>query len=113
MSVTPRCLLQATPAPAVDTVVLTSLPNTRTIIDKFSGVNVTAAAVAITIKIIPAGGSPATGNIVVKDKVLGANEDFGFAAMVGQKLEPGDTVSVIASAAAAINLRISGTLITT
>ena len=113
MSVTPRCLLQATQAPATETTIYTAPANTRVVIDKCSGTNVSGAAVTVTMKIIPAGGSAADGNIIVKAKTIGAGEDWGFPAMVGQKLESLDSISVIASAATSVNLRISGTLITT
>lgn len=111
MSTKPLCLFQATTVPVAETTVYTSPILTRTIVDKFSGCNTSGATITVTVKVIPSGGAAATGNVFVSAKTLAAGESYQFPEIVGQKLEPGDFISVLPSATG-FNLRGSGTHVT-
>lgn len=113
MTVTARCLFEVIQLPGAENAVYASPANIRTIIDKLTGTNVSAAAVQVTVKIVPSAGAPGSTNIIVNTYTIAVNQCYGFPEIVGQKLEPGDILSVLANAANAINLRGSGTQITT
>lgn len=112
MSSKPIVLFQATEAPTSDGSVYTqgNGAGTLVIVDKFSGCNQSASAATVTISIVPSGGDAGTGNIIVKTRPILAGETYGFPEIVGQKLAPGDFISVTASVAG-VNLRGSGTLV--
>lgn len=110
MSSKPACLFEATSVPAAETTVYTSGTAILTLVDKFSGCNTSGSAITVTVKLVPAGGSPGTGNIFVNERTLLAGESYGFPEIVGQKLAPGGMISVLPSATG-LNLRGSGTLV--
>ena len=107
MTVTTNCLHQTGAAPNAETTVYTAV--VRTIIDKCSSYGVAIAD--LTIKLIPSGGAAATANIVEK-KTHALGEAHNWPGIVGHTLEVGDSISIIASLAASINLRISGRKVT-
>lgn len=105
MTVTISALVEAAHAANAQTTVYTSAAGVRTILDKFTGYG--TAAATLTVNIVPSGGAAAAGNvIVVKTFVVG--EAYTFPELVGHVLEPGDFLSVLASAATSIVTRASG-----
>jgi hypothetical protein len=107
MTVTAKCLLEAKYAENAETTQYTAT-GVRTIIDKFTGCNVTAGAVNITIKLIASGGTASADETIVYQKSLAAGETYTFPEMTGQVLNAGGFVSTLASAATSIVIRISG-----
>lgn len=107
MTVTTSCLYETGAAPNAETTGYTA--TTRTIIDKCSSYGVAVAD--LTIKLVPSGGAAATANIVEK-KTHALAESHSWPGIVGHTLEVGDFISVLASAAASVNLRISGRKVT-
>src|SRR5262245_633513 len=108
MSVTAKALFSPNQAANAETTQYTAPASTRTIIDKFTGTNTTAAAQTITVKLIPSGGAAAASNTIVSVKSVAPGECYTFPELVGHVLNPGDFISTLASAAAAITIRASG-----
>ena len=108
MTVTAKTLVQGLQAALAEATQYTTPAGTRTIIDKFSGVNTTGAAASITIKLVASGGSPSASNTVVSAKTLQPGEAYTFPEVVGHVLNPGDFISTLASTASAISIRVSG-----
>jgi hypothetical protein len=107
MTVTAKCLLEAKYAENSETTQYTAT-GVRTIIDKFTGCNVTAGAVTITIKLIASGGTASADETIVYQKSIAAGETYTFPEMTGQVLNAGGFISTLASAATSIVIRISG-----
>jgi hypothetical protein len=80
----------------------------RTIIDKFTATNFSAAAATISVNLVTLAGAAGNENIITKTKTLQPSEVYTFPEIVGQVLNSGDFISTIASTAAAINIRASG-----
>lgn len=106
MTVTARPIVNAGYAPNAETTVYTA-NGVRTIIDKFTAYNGTAGAVTLTVKLVPSGGTAGATNIVVL-KSLSAGETYTFPEVVNHSLEAGGFISVLASAASSIVIRVSG-----
>ena len=109
MSVKTNCLYETGAAPNAETTIYTST-GLLTIIDKLTSYGVAVADV--TLKLVPSGGSAATANIMAK-KTFAIGESYTWPELVGHTLAPGDFISVLASVASAVNLRISGRQVTT
>lgn len=84
----------------------------RTIIDKFTATNYSAAAATISVNLVTVATLAGNSNLVVKTKSLAAGETYTFPEIVGHVLAPGDFISTIASVAAAVSIRASGREIT-
>ena len=108
MTVTAKTLVEATQAPAVDTTIYTAPASTRTIIDKFTGTNVTAGVVPLTVNIVAAAGAAGAANVISQTKNIAAGDAYTFPEIVGHVLNAGDFISVKAGAGASINVRASG-----
>lgn len=107
MTVTARPLLGSKYAENSETPQYTA-SSVRTIVDKFTGTNVTGSAAVLTVRIVPSGGSAGASNAIVFQKSLAAGETYTFPEMVGQILASGDFISTLAGTASAIVIRISG-----
>lgn len=107
MSVTTSTLVETTQLTNAETTVYTA--TVRTIIDKASSYGVAAAD--LTVRLIGTGGTAGATNITEK-KTHAIGETYNWPSVVGHTLEVGDFISVLASAATSINLRISGRKIT-
>lgn len=109
MAVTPKVLIDPLQAAAAETNLYVSpTAGKGTIIDKFTGTNTTAGAVTLTIKLVKVATVAAASNVIVNVKSLAANECYTFPEVVGHVLNPGDFISVLASAATAVTVRASG-----
>ena len=102
-------LINTTPVTLSDVTVFTA--DVRTVIDAFVVNNTTAAPVNFTANIVKAGDTLAVGNQVVSAFSLGANANGWPAGLNGQSLNPGDFISVKASAVG-LNIRASGRVLT-
>lgn len=112
MTVNTRALLEAKFAENAQTTQVTSDAGTNTIIDKFTGTNVTGSTATLSVNIVVAAGTAGLGNLIVQTKSLAAGECYTFPEIVGQVLGAGDFVSTLASAASAIVIRVSGRKVT-
>ena len=82
------------------------------IIDKFTATNYSAAAATISVNLVTAGGTASNDDLIVKTKTLQASETYTFPELVGHVLNPGGFISTIAGTASAINIRVSGRVVT-
>lgn len=112
MSVVAKCLLEAKYAENAETTQYTAPTGTRTIIDKFTATNVTAAAVALTVKMIASGGTASADETILSAKSIAAGETYTCPEVVGQVLNAGGFISTLAGSASAIVIRASGREIT-
>jgi len=71
-------------------------------IDKFTARNHSGATQSVSVNLVPSGGTADNTNLIVT-KSLAAGETYGFPEIVGKLLGPGDFISWIASAGAAIS----------
>ena len=110
MTVTSKPLVVAAYASNAEATVYTST-GMRAIIDKFTGYNSNAAAVTLTIKIVPNGVAAGATNIMVV-KSLATGETYTFPEVVGHTLESGGFISTLASAATSVVIRVSGREVT-
>ena len=82
--------------------------NCRTIIDKFTLTNNSAANVTVSVNLIASGGTASNSNLVLKSRVIAPNQTYLCPEIVGQCLESGGFVSTIASAATSITISATG-----
>lgn len=106
MTVNVKVLFEAKDAEAVQTTQYTSI-NARTIIDKFTATNTTAASLTLTVNLLPGGGAASNSNMIVKAKGLATGETYTFPEIVGHTLAPGGMISTSASATG-VTIRASG-----
>tara|TARA_R110000772_G_C13214220_1_gene431227 strand:- start:682 stop:1014 length:333 start_codon:yes stop_codon:yes gene_type:complete len=85
--------------------------NQKTIIDKFTGTNVSAGALTLSVNLVPSGGTAGTSNLIVDAKSIGVGETYTFPELVGHTLDSSDFISTIASATG-VTIRASGRLVT-
>lgn len=109
--VTAKPLFEALQAANADTVQYTTPAATKTIVDKFTGTNTTAAAATLTVYITVAAVGAAT-NTIVSAKSIAPGECYTFPELVGHVLNAGDLLRTLAGTAAAITIRASGREIT-
>jgi hypothetical protein len=81
---------------------------TAVIIDKFTATNVSASTATISVNLVTGSDTPGNQNLITKTKSLAASETYTFPELVGQILPTTAYISTIASAASAINMRVSG-----
>jgi hypothetical protein len=81
---------------------------TAVIIDKFTATNISGSTATISVNLVSALDTPGNPNLINKNKSLSASETYTFPELVGQILTTADYISTIASAASAINMRVSG-----
>jgi len=86
--------------------------NCKTIIDKFTITNTSAANVTISVNLVTSGGSAGVSNLIVDTRSVAPDETYTCPELVGQVLEPGGFISTIASAATSLTIRASGREIT-
>jgi hypothetical protein len=107
MTTTSKPLVTAQYAANAQTTYYTAGTGVRTILDKFTAYNGTAGAVSLTVNLVPSGGAAAATNVQVL-KSIAAGETYTFPEIVGHVLEAGGFVSMIASAATSLVIRVSG-----
>jgi hypothetical protein len=111
MAVTAKPLFNPLQAAAAETTQYTTPAGTRTIIDKFTATNTTAAGATITVKLVASGGAAGAGNTIVSAKAIAPGETYTFPELVGHVLNPGDFISTLPSAVA-LTIRASGREVT-
>jgi hypothetical protein len=108
MAATPTLLIAPKQAEAAQTVQYTSpLAGKGTLIDKFTATNTSAGAVTLSVNLV-ADGTASDNDLIVKTKPIAAGATDTFPELVGSFLNPGHTISTIASAATAITIRSNG-----
>ena len=80
----------------------------KTVIDKFTATNNSAANVSLSINLIPSGGSASTSNRVLNTRLIAVGECYICPEIVGQVIEDGGFISTLASAASSLTISASG-----
>ena len=111
MTVTVKNIIPRKQAENVQTAQYTAL-NCKTIIDKFTVTNTTAANATFSVNLVPSGGTEGVGNLVMKSRSIAPNETYTCPELVGQVLEDGGFISTIAGTASALTISASGREIT-
>jgi hypothetical protein len=113
MSVTARNLVPAKLVEDTQTTQYIVASNvTATIIDKFTATNISGSSATISVNLVTGSDTPGDKNLITKTKTLAPAEVYTFPELVGQILQNTSFISTIASAASAINMRVSGREIT-
>jgi hypothetical protein len=86
--------------------------NCKTIIDKFTVTNTTAAAVTFSANLVVSSGSASDSNKVISGKSIAAGETYTCPELVGQSLEAGGFISTLAGAATSLTISATGREIT-
>jgi len=107
MTTTPKTLLQGKYIENAETTQYTAPAGFRTIIDKATVNNATAAPVTLVLQIVP-NGAAADAIYVVKSFTVGAGRSDLLAELVGHILNPGDSISTLAGTSSALTIRLSG-----
>lgn len=84
----------------------------KTIIDKFTVTNTSAANVAFSVNLIAASGTASDANLVMKTRYIAPNETYTCPELIGQVLEDGGMLSTLAGAATSLTISGSGREIT-
>lgn len=70
--------------------------------------NTSGGAVTVTLHLVPEGGALGDANMIMKAKALNAGEAYKSLELIGQWLNPGDTIQALASADTAVSVMIGG-----
>lgn len=81
---------------------------TAVIIDKFTATNISGSPATISVNLVTGSDTAGNQNLITKTKSLAASEVYTFPELVGQILPTASFISTVASAASAINMRVSG-----
>ena len=112
MTVTAKALIEAKYASTSATTEYTAAINTRVIIDKFTATNTDSSAVTLTLYLVPSGGSAGGSNTLLSAYSIAAGATLDASMVQNHILNAGDFVSVLASAASKLVIRMSGREIT-
>lgn len=86
--------------------------NCKTIIDKFTVTNTSAANALFSANLIASGGTAGDSNLVLKARAIAPGETYTCPELVGQTLESGGFISTLAGTATALTISSSGREIT-
>ena len=111
MSVLVKTLIPSKQAEASQTTQYTAV-NCKTVIDKFTVTNTSAANATLSVNLVTSGGSPGVSNLIMDDRAIAPGEAYTCPELVGQTLEPGAFISTLAGTASALTIRASGREIT-
>ena len=107
MAVTPKVLIPAKQAEAVQTAQYTATA-VKAIIDKFTVTNTSANNVTLSVNLVPALGSAGNDNLIMDARAIAPDETYTCPELVGQVIEAGGFISTLASAATSLTIRCSG-----
>lgn len=111
MAVTVKNLIPRKQAESSQTTQYTAT-NCKTIIDKFTVTNTSAANVTLSVNLVASGGSAGDSNLVLKAKSIAPSETYTCPELVGQTLEASGFISTLAGAATSLTISASGREIT-
>lgn len=111
MAVTVVNIVPRKQAEAVQTSQYTAV-NCKTVIDKFTVTNTTAAPVLFSANLVASGGTASDANVLIKTRAIAALETYNCPELVGQSLESGGFISTLAGAATSLTISATGREIT-
>lgn len=80
----------------------------KTIIDKFTATNISAAAVVFGINLVASGDTAADDNLILDARTIQPQETYSCPEVIGHTLEAGGFISTICDTASALTIRASG-----
>lgn len=86
--------------------------NAKTVIDKFTVTNTSAANVDFSVNLVAVSGTASDANLVLDARTIAAGETYTCPELVGQVLEAGGFISTLAGAATSLTISASGRVIT-
>lgn len=86
--------------------------NCKAIIDKFTGTNVSAGNVTLSVNLVVSSGAASSSNMVVNAKAIAPGETYNFPELVGQSLGQNGFISTICDTASALVISASGREVT-
>jgi hypothetical protein len=104
-------IITAQYAPSAQTALYLSPTGTWTRIDKLSVTNSSGGAQTISINLIPNGGTATAANLTTNLRAVQPGETWNSPNEYGHVLNPGDSISVIASGASALVIAAAGTVL--
>ena len=107
MAVTPKVLIPAKQAEAVQTAQYTATA-VKAIIDKFTVTNTSANNVTLSVNLVTVLGTAGADNLILDARAIAPDETYTCPELVGQVLEAGGFISTLASAATSLTIRCSG-----
>lgn len=111
MAVTIKNIIPRKQAENVQTTQYTAI-NCKTVIDKFTVTNTTAANVTFSVNLVISAGAAAASNLIVDARAIAPHECYTCPELVGQTLEVGGFISTLAGAATSLTISASGREIT-
>ena len=113
MTVSNKVLIAPVLLAASQVTLYTAPTGAKTIIDKATVTNTHATDnLAISVNLVAFGGSASATNLLVDARIVAVGETYTLPEMIGHNLATGDFISVLASAASSLSLRVSGREIT-
>lgn len=109
MTATTKALKQAGVLPASGTVFTAAV---RCILDRVTVANASGTAGTLAVSVVQSGGAAGTGNQLIPQKALAANETYTCPELAGHTLEAGDSLNVTTTGSTNIVMRISGREVT-
>jgi len=106
--VTVKLLFQRKYAEAAQTTEYTAPVGTCAVIDKFTVTNVGAAVASLSVNLVVAGGVAGGNNLILKTRLVALGETYTCPELVGQVLEAGSFISILASAVNTLTISVSG-----
>ena len=107
MALTPTRLIDGAQI-ANSTTTYYTATNVRARIDSLTLTNTTAAAVTVTIYLVPGAGVAGSANTVLSSYSVAAGQTYLVPGVIGQWLEESGTIQASASAASAVSIVASG-----
>lgn len=111
MTVTVKNIIPRKQAENVQTTQYTA-SNCKTIIDKFTVTNTSAANVTFSVNLVASAGAAGSSNLVLQTRTIVPTETYLCPELVGQTLESGGFISTLAGAATSLTISASGREIT-
>lgn len=111
MTVTVKNIIPRKQAENAQTTQYTAL-NCKTIIDKFTATNTSAANVLFSVNLVPEGGAAGTSNLIMQTRAIAPGETYTCPELVGQTLEVNGFISTLAGTVSALTISASGREIT-
>ena len=107
MSVTVVNIIPRKQAEAAQTTQYTAV-NCKTLIDKFTVTNTTAANAVISVNLVASGGTAGVTNAIVYERAVAPGESYTCPELIGQVLESGGFISTLAGTATALTISATG-----
>jgi hypothetical protein len=111
MTVTVKNIIPAKQAENAQTGQYTAL-NCKTLIDKFTATNTSAANVVFSVNLVASGGTASAANRILSLRTISPGETYTCPELVGHSLEAGGFISTLCDTATSLTIDASGREIT-